>query len=101
MAHILDLGYLCKKENMKSTNKAIIKYNYRKDMSKHANFMRSFALGNESALLMASYPGERPKKPFPYFTEVMSGFEYAAVNKSMKFNANNGTYFWSNGYQYV
>ncbi|WP_139956446.1 GH116 family glycosyl-hydrolase [Flavicella sediminum] len=79
MAHILDLGYLAKETNIKKTNKAIIKYNYRENMSKHANFMRSYALGDESALLMAAYPGERPDKPFPYFTEVMTGFEYTAA----------------------
>lgn len=161
MAHIMDLGYLAKQENIKKTNESIIKYNYRENLSKHVNFMRSYALGDESALLMASYPGERPEFPFPYFTEVMTGFEYtaavgmlyegqdaiglktmqdvrdrydgekrnpfneaefgnhyarammawgsvlattgfnySAVNKSMKFNAKEGTYFWSNGYQY-
>ncbi|MCK7489588.1 MAG: non-lysosomal glucosylceramidase [Anaerotruncus sp.] len=26
-----------------------------------------------------SYPKDRPAKPFPYFTEVMTGFEYAAA----------------------
>jgi non-lysosomal glucosylceramidase len=41
--------------------------------------LRSFVLGDESALLMASYPKGRPRNPFPYFTEVMTGFEYAAA----------------------
>ena len=41
--------------------------------------MRSYALGDESALLMASYPKGRLKNPFPYFTEVMTGFEYTAA----------------------
>ena len=41
--------------------------------------MRSYALGDEAALLMASYPHGRPANPFPYFTEVMTGFEYAAA----------------------
>jgi uncharacterized protein (DUF608 family) len=161
MAHIIDLGYLANKENIKKTNRSIIKYNYRENLSKHPGFMRSYALGDESALLMAAYPGERPDKPFPYFTEVMTGFEYtaavgmlyenqdaiglktmqdvrdrydgkkrnpfneaefgnhyarammawgsvlattgfhySAVDKSMKFNPKEGTYFWSNGYQY-
>jgi non-lysosomal glucosylceramidase len=30
-------------------------------------------------LLMASYPKDRPQNPFPYFSEVMTGFEYAAA----------------------
>jgi len=36
-------------------------------------------MGDESALLMASYPKDRPKNPFSYFTEVMTGFEYTAA----------------------
>jgi hypothetical protein len=28
---------------------------------------------------MADYPRERPKIPFPYFNEVMTGFEYTAA----------------------
>ncbi len=79
MAHILDLGYLTNKDNIKKTNEAILKYNYRENLMKHPNFMRSYAYGNESALLMAAYPGERPKQPFPYFTEVMTGFEHTAA----------------------
>ncbi|CAH8293880.1 uncharacterized protein (DUF608 family) [Mariniflexile fucanivorans] len=79
MAHILDLGYLANKENIKKTNEAILKYNYRENLVKHPNFMRSYAYKDESALLMAAYPGTRPKQPFPYFTEVMTGFEHTAA----------------------
>lgn len=79
MAHILDLEYLANKENIKKTNESILKYNYRENLMKHPNFMRSYAYGNESALLMADYPGERPEQPFPYFTEVMTGFEHTAA----------------------
>ncbi|MCX6561521.1 MAG: hypothetical protein NTZ26_13525, partial [Candidatus Aminicenantes bacterium] len=39
----------------------------------------TFALGDEAALLMAGYPDGRPDNPFPYFTEVMTGFEYTAA----------------------
>jgi uncharacterized protein (DUF608 family) len=88
MAHILDFGYLANEENIKKTNQSIIKYNYKEDMSKHANFMRSYSLGDESALLMAAYPGERPDKPFPYFTEVMTGFEYTAAVSMLYENQN-------------
>jgi uncharacterized protein (DUF608 family) len=79
MAHILDLGYLADKDNILKTNTSILKYNYRESLLKHPNFMRSYAYKDESALLMAAYPGERPKQPFPYFTEVMTGFEHAAA----------------------
>ncbi len=79
MAHICGLGYLAEPENIKKTLQAILKYNYRSSMSSHFNNMRSYALGEEAALLMASYPYERPKNPFPYFNEVMTGFEYTAA----------------------
>jgi uncharacterized protein (DUF608 family) len=79
MAHVLDLGYLADKNNIKKTNESILKYNYRESLMKHPNFMRSYAYGDESALLMAAYPGKRPKQPFPYYTEVMTGFEHTAA----------------------
>ena len=56
-----------------------MKYKLREGLNGHFNCMRSFAMGNESALLMADYPKERPEYPFPYFTEVMTGFEYTAA----------------------
>lgn len=56
-----------------------MKYNYKTNLSDHFNCFRSYALGNEAALLMASYPKSRPVNPFPYFTEVMTGFEYTAA----------------------
>ncbi len=48
-------------------------------MYEHFNNMRSYAMGDEKALLMASWPnGGRPTIPFPYWSEVMTGFEYTA-----------------------
>lgn len=79
LAHVCGLGYLVKKENVAKTLESIMKYNYRSDLSDHFNCFRSYALGNEAALLMASYPKSRPVNPFPYFTEVMTGFEYTAA----------------------
>jgi non-lysosomal glucosylceramidase len=79
MAHVCNLGYLLKPANIQKTLLSIMKYNLRDGLYGHFNCMRSFALGDESALLMASYPQDRPKNPFPYFTEVMTGFEYTAV----------------------
>jgi len=79
LAHVCGLGYLVKKENVAKTLESIMKYNYRSDLSDHFNSFRSYALGNEAALLMAAYPKSRPVNPFPYFTEVMTGFEYTAA----------------------
>ena len=79
MAHICNLGYLGSKENKKTTLESIMKYNYLESFENHFNNMRSYVMGNESGLLMASWPNGRPKVPFPYFNEVMTGFEYTAA----------------------
>lgn len=79
MAHICGLGYLADDNNIQTTLKSIMKYNYVEDFSNHFNNMRSYVMGNESGLLMASWPKGRLKVPFPYFGEVMTGFEYSAA----------------------
>lgn len=79
MAHVCGLGYLVKPQHVQTTLQSILKYNYRASMANHFNNMRSYALGDEGALLMASWPKGRPKVPFPYFSEVMTGFEYTAA----------------------
>ncbi|OGV83705.1 MAG: hypothetical protein A3K19_13810 [Lentisphaerae bacterium RIFOXYB12_FULL_65_16] len=80
MAHVCGLGYLLEPRQVKATLRAILKHNFRTEFLSHFNHLRSFVLGEESALLMATYPrGRRPKRPFPYFNEVMTGFEYAAA----------------------
>jgi len=79
MAHVCGLGYLAKPANVRTTLRSIMKYNHRDSLRDHFNCMRSFALGDEAALLMADYPDGRPDNPFPYFTEVMTGFEYTAA----------------------
>ena len=78
-AHVCGLGYLLEPAHVRRTLCSIMKYNLREGLYGHFNCMRSFALGDESALLMASYPKSRPANPFPYFSEVMTGFEYAAA----------------------
>lgn len=79
MAHICGLGYLGDKEHIRTTLQSIMKYNYVEDFSRHFNNMRSYVLGDESGLLMASWPKGRLEVPFPYFAEVMTGFEYCAA----------------------
>ena len=79
MAHVCGLGYLLSPDRIRTTLLSIRKYNRRTTLHDHFNSMRGFALGEERALLMAAYPAERPKNPFPYFSEVMTGFEYSAA----------------------
>ena len=68
-----------KKENVEKTLKSILRYNHIGKINDHFNNMRSYALGDESGLLMASWPNGKPDVPFPYFNEIMTGFEYTAA----------------------
>ncbi len=79
MAHICGLGYLVDSNHIQTTLKSIMKYNYRASMFNHFNHLRSYVFDDEAALLMAAYPYERPTFPFPYYNEVMTGFEYVAA----------------------
>ena len=80
LAHICGLGYLSNQDNQKMALSSIRKWNHRDEFYSEFNHMRNFVLGDEKALLVASYPqGNRPLRPFPYFSEVMTGFEYTAA----------------------
>ena len=79
MAHICGLGYLTNKENIQTTLKSIMKYNYINDFSSHFNNMRSYVMGSDSGLVMGAFPKGRLEIPFPYFNESMTGFEYTAA----------------------
>jgi non-lysosomal glucosylceramidase len=66
--------------HVRRTLETIHKHNFHRSLHNHFNHMRTFALGDEAATVMASYPhGDRPEVPFPYYTEVMTGFEYTAA----------------------
>ena len=79
-AHVCGLGYLAQADHIQQTLRSVMKYNFKETMYGHFNHMRSYVLNDESALLMATYPrGNRPQRPFPYYNEVMTGFEYTAA----------------------
>lgn len=76
-AHFEGLGALLDPKNEERSLRAVLAHNRRSDFHAHFNHMRSYVLGDETAVLMASYPrGNRPARPFPYYPEVMTGFEY-------------------------
>jgi uncharacterized protein (DUF608 family) len=77
LAHVAGLGYLVDEEHVRKTLKSIFKYNYKPNLGEHSGLERTFALNDEAAVLIGSYPhGSRPEIPFPYFGEVMTGFEH-------------------------
>lgn len=79
MAHVCGLGYLAPKENVQTALKTVMKNNFMERFDNTFNNMRSYVMGRESGLIMASWPKGRLKVPFPYFAESMSGFEYTAA----------------------
>lgn len=79
LAHLYGLGNLHDAGKVRQTCQAILKYNWKDSFHDHFSCMRSYVLGDEAGLLMAAYPKDRPEMPFPYFTEVMTGFEYTAA----------------------
>jgi uncharacterized protein (DUF608 family) len=80
MAEVCGLGYLTKPEHIRATLDAIVRHNFKENLFGHFNHLRTFAVNDEAATLMATYPrGRRPERPFPYYNEVMTGFEYTAA----------------------
>lgn len=78
MAHVCGLGYLLDKEHIKTTLETIKKYNWQEDFNNHLSTFRSYAVGQEKGLIMGYYPEDkREARPFPYYSEVMTGFEYS------------------------
>jgi uncharacterized protein (DUF608 family) len=69
-------------EKIKSHLIAVHKYNFKNDLSEHANPQRpSFALGNEGGLLLCSWPKEgKLSLPFVYSDEVWTGIEYQVAS---------------------
>jgi hypothetical protein len=64
---------------------AIFRYNFRADLSEHANPQRpTYALGDEAGLLLCSWPrGGALSLPFPYSNEVWTGIEYQVASHLM------------------
>ncbi len=80
LAHTAGLGYILDQSHVQTALRSIMKFNYVSNFNEHFNTFRSFGLGEESGLIMASYPkGELLDFPFPYYTEIMTGFEYTAA----------------------
>ena len=82
LSHTAGLGYVLDQNNVQTTLKSIMKYNYINNFNEHFNTFRSFAIGDEAGLIMASYPlkGTLLDFPFPYYTELMTGFEYSTAS---------------------
>ena len=74
------LGGVANEEHSKRAIDTILLRNRTDSDSSQFNNMRDFAFADEPALKMAWYPeGRMPRKPFPYYVENMTGFEYVVA----------------------
>ena len=77
MAHVAGLGHLLPEEHIRSAVDAVYRHNFRHPLGTHVNLQRTYALAEESGLLLCSWPrGGQPRQPFVYSDEVWSGIEY-------------------------
>jgi len=78
IAELCGIGETLDKKKVKKHLASVYKYNFKKDLSDHANPQRpGYAMGNEGGLILCTWPkGNKPTLPFPYSDEVWTGFEY-------------------------
>ncbi|MFZ0690197.1 MAG: GH116 family glycosyl-hydrolase [Acidobacteriaceae bacterium] len=77
LAEIGGIGPLVSAENIRTTLRSIYKYNYRPSLVHHDNVERTYALNDESAIIVCDYgKATRPDIPFPYYAEAWTGQEY-------------------------
>ena len=77
LAALFGLGELIPARRLRRALRAIVRHNHRRPLREHANHMRTFALGDEAATLMVTFPREAaPPDAVPYWAEVMTGFEH-------------------------
>jgi len=72
-------------DKVQSHLSSVYKYNFKEDLSDHANPMRAtYAINNEAGLLLGTWPkGGKPSLPFVYNTEVWTGIEYQVASHLM------------------
>jgi uncharacterized protein (DUF608 family) len=77
----LGLGELLPREHVRKALDAVYEHNFRTDLSEHVNYQRTYALNDESGLLLCSWPeGGEPEFPFVYSDEVWTGVEYQVAS---------------------
>jgi uncharacterized protein (DUF608 family) len=76
-AHLLDLGHILPREHVHASLRAIVRHNLRQRFHGFEHPYRIFADGDDSGLLLCSWPSEgRPETPIRYADEVWTGTEY-------------------------
>ena len=79
-ARHVGLGAVADERNANKTLDTILAKNASANVGLTYNCGRDYAMSEEPSLKMAWYPeGRMPKKPFPYYGENMTGFEYVVA----------------------
>jgi hypothetical protein len=77
MARCAGLERVLPRGRVLRTLRSIFRHNFRRGFHDHPNAQRIYATGDESGLVLCSWPhGGRPPLPFPYSDEVWTGVEY-------------------------
>ena len=87
LAKACGLGDILDPAKVKSHLLAVYRYNFKADLTGHANPQRpGYALGSEGGLVLCTWPrGGRPSLPFVYSDEVWTGIEHQAAAHLMMF----------------
>ena len=85
LAAVSGIEGLCDDRKTASHLRSVFRYNFRSDLSLHANPQRpTYAVGTEGGLLLCSWPrGGELSLPFPYAKEVWTGIEYQVASHLM------------------
>lgn len=80
LAYVGGLGPLVSSKNIRTTLDSIYRYNYKHTLVGHDSVQRTYALNDESAVVVCDYgKTERPAIPFPYYAEAWTGLEYSVA----------------------
>ncbi len=81
------IGEILDREKVKKHLLSVYRYNFKKDLSNHANLQRpGYALGKEGGLILCTWPkGQRPTLPFYYCDEVWTGIEYQVASHMLAY----------------
>ena len=76
---ILGMNEIFDSDKKSTALQNLYKYNYKASMRDVVNPWRNFCVNDEAGTLICTYPEgkKKPAYPIPYFSEIMTGFEYA------------------------
>ena len=78
-ADIIGLGDIFEQDKIQSALSYMMQHNYKPTMRNFTNTWRIFSVNDEAGSIICDYAEgvKKPEIPIPYYTETMTGFEYA------------------------